>query len=161
MIYYGQKMREGKGRGNGHPKTKNKERTTTMKTKTTKKNTKATKKTAPKYTRLTVENIGEIIAEATTELVSDAYLADDISDTFEIEEYDEAAGTYFIIYAAEDERAARIFNAAIIGTASVMGYFAEPSERWEDEHDADNGRRAVSVFVAAADFMGEDGHAVA
>jgi hypothetical protein len=31
MIYYGQKMREGKGRGNGHPKTK-KERTTTMNT---------------------------------------------------------------------------------------------------------------------------------
>lgn len=121
--------------------------------KTTKKNTKAAKKTEPKYTRLTVENIGEIVAEATTELVSDTYLADDISDTFEIEEYDEAAGTYFITYAAEDERAARIFNAAIIGTASVMGYFAEPSERWEDEHDADNGRRAVSVFVCATNYL--------
>lgn len=31
MIYYGQKMREGKGRGNGHP-IKTKERTTTMNT---------------------------------------------------------------------------------------------------------------------------------
>lgn len=132
-----------------------------MKTKTTKKNTKATKKTTPKYTRLTVENIGEIIAEATTELVSDTYLADDISDTFEIEEYDEAAGTYFITYAAEDERAARIFNAAIIGTASVMGYFAEPSAKWEDGLDSENGCRLVSVFVAAADYMTDDGHAVA
>jgi len=124
-----------------------------MKTKTTKKTTKAAKKTAPKYTRLTVENIGDIISDATAELVSDTYLADDISDTFEVEEYDEAAGTYFIIYAAEDERAARIFNAAIIGMASVMGYFAEPSERWEDEHDTDDGRRTVSVFVCAADYM--------
>ena len=118
----------------------------------TEKNTTANT-TAKEYTRLDCEDMGEIVADATENLVRDSYLADDISDTFEIEEYDEAAGTYFITYAAEDERAARIFNAAIIGTASVMGYFAEPSERWEDEHDADNGRRAVSVFVCATNYL--------
>ena len=124
-----------------------------MNKKTNKKTAKAAKKTAPKYTRLTTKDIGEIIAEATTELIRDERLAEDICATFEVEAWDEAAGTYFITYAAESEHDAKIFNAATIGMAAAFGYFAEPSERWEDEHADDAGRRSVSVFVCAADFM--------
>ena len=121
----------------------------------TKKNT-----AAPKYTRLDFEDVGEIIANATDDLVANPELADDISEKFEVEEYEEAAGTFFIRYDARTWRDAAAFNAAIIGAAFVAGYFAEPSAKWEDGLDGENGCRLVSVFVTAADFMDEDGHAV-
>lgn len=135
----------------------------------TKKNTaakksakKTTKKTAaPKYTRLDCEDVGEIIANATDDLIANPELADDIAEKFEVEEYDEAAGTFFIQYDAMTWRDAAAFNAAIIGAAFAAGYYAEPSAKWEHGLDGENGCRLVSVFVAAADFMGEDGHAVA
>ena len=136
----------------------------------TKKNTaakkrakKTTKKTAaPKYTRLDCEDVGEIITNATDDLVANPELADDIAERFEVEEYEEAAGTYFIQYDARTWRDAAALNAAIIGAAFAAGYFAEPSATWDGELTSDDGtRRLVSVFVAAADFMDEDGHAVA
>ena len=135
----------------------------------TKKNTaakksakKTTKKTAaPKYTRLDFEDVGEIVANATENLVASRELADDICAKFEVEEYEEAAGTFFIQYDARTWRDAVAFNAAMIGQAFALGFYAEPSAKWEDGLDNDNGCRLVSVFVAAADFMGEDGHAVA
>ena len=117
--------------------------------------------TAKEYTRLDCEDVGEIVTDATRYLVNDANLAAEISDTFEVEEYDEAAGTFFIEYDAKTWRDAATFNAAIIGQAFAGGYFAEPSAKWEDELEADDGRRHVSVFVAAADYMTDDGHAVA
>jgi hypothetical protein len=122
----------------------------------TKKNT-----TAKEYTRLDCEDMGEIVADATRYLVSDANLAAEISDTFEVEEYEDADGTFFIEYDAKTWRDAAAFNAAIIGQAFAFGYFAEPSTKWEDELKVDDGRRHVSVFVAAADYMTDDGHAVA
>ena len=135
----------------------------------TKKNTaakksakKTTKKTAsPKYTRLDFEDVGEIIANATDDLVANPELADDISEKFEVEEYEEAAGTFFIQYDARTWRDAAAFNAAIIGQAFALGCYAEPSAKWEDGLDNENGCRLVSVFVAAADYMTDDGHAVA
>ena len=135
----------------------------------TKKNTadkksakKATKKTAaPTYTRLTCEQIGNIVAYATADLIHDRVLADDIADTFEVEEYEEADGTFFIQYEAKTWRDAATFSAVMIGQAFALGYFAEPSAKWEDGLDGENGCRLVSVFVAAADFMDENGHAVA
>ena len=135
----------------------------------TKKNTaakksakKTTKKTAaPKYTRLDCEDVGEIIANATDDLIANPELADDIAEKFEVEEYEEAAGTFFIQYDARTWRDAAAFNAAIIGAAFAAGYYAEPSAKWEDGLDGENGLRLVSVFVAAADYMTDDGHAVA
>lgn len=134
----------------------------------TKKNTaakksakKTTKKTAaPKYTRLDCEDVAEIVANATVNLVANHELADDISEKFEIEEYEEAAGTFFIQYDAKTWRDAATFSAVMIGEAFAAGYFAEPSAKWEDGLDGENGCRLVSVFVAAADFMDENGHAV-
>ena len=125
----------------------------------TEKNTTANT-TAKEYTRLDCEDMGEIVADATENLVRDSYLADDISDTFEVEEYEDADGTFFIDYDAKTWRDAAAFTAAIIGQAFAFGYFAEPSAKWEDELKADDGRRHVSVFVAAADYMTDDGHAV-
>lgn len=135
----------------------------------TKKNTaakksakKTTKKTAaPKYTRLDCEDVAEIVTNATDDLVANPELADDIAERFEVEEYEEAAGTYFIQYDARTWRDAAAFNAAIIGAAFAAGYFAEPSAKWEGGLDGENGCRLVSVFVAAADYMTDDGHAVA
>lgn len=131
----------------------------------TKKNTaakKTTKKTAaPKYTRLDCEDVGEIVASATAILVANRELADDITERFEVEEYEEAAGTFFIQYNARTWRDAAAFNAAIIGAAFAAGYYAESSMKWEDGLNDEDGCRYVSVFVTAADFMGEDGHAVA
>ena len=135
----------------------------------TKKNTaakksakKTTKKTAaPKYTRLDFEDVGEIIANATDDLVANRELADDICARFEVEEYEEAAGTFFIQYDARTWRDAQAFTAAMIGEAFALGYYAEPSAKWEDGLDNENGCRLVSVFVAAADYMTDDGHAVA
>ena len=135
----------------------------------TKKNTaakksakKTTKKTAaPKYTRLDCENVAEIVTNATDDLIANPELADDIAERFEVEEYEEAAGTYFIQYDARTWRDAAAFNAAIIGAAFAAGYYAEPSAKWEDGLDGENGCRLVSVFVAAADYMTDDGHAVA
>lgn len=124
-----------------------------------KKNTK--KPAAPKYTRLDFEDVGEIVANATDDLVANPELADDIAQRFEVEEYEEAAGTFFIQYEARTWRDAAAFNAAIIGQAFVLGRYAEPSAKWEDGLDGENGCRLVSVFVAAADYMTDDGHAVA
>ena len=120
-------------------------------------NTTATTKD---YTRLDCENIAVIVTDA-TDLIHDRDLAHDISDTFEVEEYEEADGTFFIQYKAKTWRDAAAFNAAIIGEAFAAGYFAEPSAKWEDGLDSENGLRLVSVFVAAADYMTDDGHAVA
>ena len=132
-----------------------------MSKKNTKKTTKKTaKKAAPKYTLLDCENIGEIVANATANLVANPELADDIREKFEVEEYDEAAGTFGIQYYARTWREAAAFNAAIIGAAFALGYFAEPSAEWEDGLDGENGCRLVSVFVAAADYMSDDGRAV-
>lgn len=125
---------------------------------TTETNTAAT---AKDYTRLDCEDIGEIVADAIENLVRDSYLADDISETFEVEEYEDADGTFFIDYDAKTWRDAAAFTAAIVGQAFAFGYFAEPSAKWENELKAAGGRRHVSVFVAAADYMTDDGHAVA
>ena len=128
--------------------------------KTNETNTAA--ETAAEYTPLDYEDIGEIVADATEYLVRDTVLADDITDTFEVEEYEEAAGTFFIQYNAKTWREAATFTAAIVGQAFALGYFAEPSATWEAGlEDADSEGRLVSVFVAAADFMNDDGSAVA
>lgn len=125
-----------------------------------KKTTKKTaKKAAPKYTRLTTEEIGEIVATATTNLVPYTDLDADIRERYEVEEYEDAAGTFFIEYEAKTWRDAAAFNAAMIGQAFASGYFAEASARWEDDLAGDDGRRRVSVFVAAANYMDDDGHA--
>ena len=131
-----------------------------MSKKNTKKTTKKTaKKNAPKYTRLTIENIGDIISDATANLIHDTKLATEIDETFEVEESEESPGTYFIQYEAKTWRDAAAFNAAIIGQAFAAGYFADLSARWEDELTGDNGRRLVSVFVAAANYMDDNGRA--
>ena len=132
-----------------------------MSKKTTNKKTakKRGKKRAPKYTRLTTEEIGELVADATTNLIPDAALDADICEAFEVEEYEDAAGTFFIEYEAKTWRDAAAFNAAMIGQAFASGYFAEASARWEDDLAGDDGRRRVSVFVAAADYMDDDGRA--
>ena len=114
-----------------------------------------------KYTALTFEDVGEIMAEATGAAVRDCALSADIVDHFEVEEYEEARGTFFVQYYARTWRDAVAFSAAVIGQAFALGYFAEPSATWRDELQADDGkRRLVSVFVTAADFMGDDGHPV-
>lgn len=132
-----------------------------MSKKTTKKTTKETaKKAAPKYTRLTTEEIGEIVATATTNLVPYTDLDADIRERYEVEEYEDAAGTFFFIeYEAKTWRDAATFTAAMIGQAFAFGYFAEASAKWEDNLKGDDGRRLVSVFVADADYMSDDGHA--
>lgn len=117
--------------------------------------------TAKEYTHLYSEDMGEIVADATDNLVANCELADDITERFEVEEYEDADGTFLIEYDARTWRDAAAFTAAIIGQAFAFGYFAEPSAKWEDELKADDGRRHVSVFVAAADYMTDDGHAVA
>lgn len=122
--------------------------------KTTKTNT-----AQKEYTRLDVGHVAEIVTDA-ARFIYDRALADEIADEFEVEEYEEAPGTYFIQYAARTWRDAAAFNAAIIGAAFASGYFAEPSAKWEDELDRENGCRLVSVFVADADYMTDDGHAV-
>jgi len=129
--------------------------------KNTAKRNAARKANEPKYTFLDCEDIGEIVAEATTNLVANPELADDITQRFEVEEYEEAAGTFFIQYDARTWRDAAAFTAAIIGQAFAFGRYAEPSAKWEDGLDNENGCRLVSVFVAAASYMTDDGHAVA
>ena len=126
-----------------------------------KKNTARKAARKPKYTRLDFDDVGEIVANATENLVASRELVDDICAKFEVEEYEEAAGTFFIQYDARTWRDAVAFNAAMIGQAFALGRYAEPSAKWEDGLDGENGCRLVSVFVAAADYMTDDGHAVA
>ena len=136
----------------------------TKKSKTNKKTTTAKKaaaaKAAPKYTRLDCEDIGEIVALAET-LFANAEIYADVCEKFEVEEYEEAAGTFFIQYDARTWRDAVAFNAAIVAQAFALGHYAEPSAKWEDGLDSEDGCRYVSVFVAAADYMTDDGHPVA
>lgn len=115
-----------------------------MNKKTNKKTAKAAKKTAPKYTRLTVENIGDIISDATANLIHDTKLATEIDETFEVEESEESPGTYFIQYEAKTWRDAAAFNAAIIGQAFAAGYFADPFR--EVGRRTDRGQRASACF---------------
>ena len=128
------------------------------------KKSKPAKKNAarkPEYTRLTCEDVAEIVARATEYLVNDTDLANHITDTFEVEEYEEADGTFFVQYDAKTWRDAAAFTAALIGQAFALGRYAEPSAKLEDGLEGDDKRRLVSVFIAAADYMTDDGHAVA
>ena len=133
-------------------------KTTNKKTTNKKTSKKRGKKRAPKYTRLTIENIGDIISDATANLIHDKNLATEIDETFEVEESEESPGTYFVEYEAKTWRDAVAFKAAIIGQAFAFGYYADASAEWEHELvGMDKKRRHVSVFVAAADYMRDNG----
>ena len=116
-----------------------------------------------KYTRLTVEDIRAILERALENAgpFIDPADFDERAGLIEIEECDERPGTFFFDYSAESWRKAEAFCAAVCGAAWALGHFAEVQIRWSDSLGDDGKRRLVSVYVAAADVLDEDGHAVA
>ena len=122
-----------------------------------------------KYTRLTADDINAIMERARENAAPfiDPADFDGRFGLVTVEEYNERPGTFFVNYSAETWRKAEAFAAAVCGAAWALGHFAEVQTRWRDRiGGAADGRRLVSVYVAAADVMDddvmdEDGHAVA
>lgn len=119
-----------------------------------------------KYTRLTMDDIDEILEQAKENALpfictADFDGRDERGGLIEIEEYDERPGTFFVDYIAETWRKAEAFQAAVCGAAWALGHFAEVQVRWSDRIGGGlNGTGIVSLYVAAADVMDEDGVAV-
>lgn len=120
------------------------------------KNTK--KSAAPKYTHLTPEDLGRIVAGAVDGVKPK--IADDICEHFEVEESEDYPGTFFVGYSAPTWLAALTFAATMEVAAANRGYVATESAKWEDGLKT-RGRRHVSVFVSAGDFYDENGKAIA
>ena len=119
-----------------------------------------------KYTRLTDGDINEIMERAKENAIPFICSADfdERAGLVTVEECDDRPGTFFFDYSAETWRKAEAFCAAVCGAAWALGHFAEVQIRWSDslgDGGDDGKRRLVSVYVAAADVMDEDGHAVA
>ena len=117
-----------------------------------------------KYTRLTALQVLRIVDRAMdAKHFSDFALSVDILDTFQIEECEDTPGTFFVEYRAKSWRDATAFQAAVVGMAWALGCFADVNAGWRDTlvDPDDGGRRLVSVFIAAADYVDETGHAVA
>lgn len=113
-----------------------------------------------KYTRLGGVDVMEIIQDAADSGFNDINLAERVREEAEIEESEDNPGTWFVLFTAKTWREAAAFNAAIIGTAFVHGLYADVSLEWETGLDAVDGGRHIDVFVAAADFMTDDGKPV-
>ena len=118
------------------------------------------------YTRLTDGDVDAIMERAKENALPFICSADfdERAGLVRIEEYGERPGTFFFDYSAETWRKAEAFCAAVCGAAWACGCFAETQTRWSDslgDGGDDGKRRLVSVYVAAADVIGEDGHAVA
>ena len=117
-----------------------------------------------KYTRLTVDDINEIMERAREDALPFIFSADfdERAGLIKIEEYDERPGTFFVDFSAETWRKAEAFQAAVYGAAWALGHFAEVQTRWDDRiGGVADGHRLVSLYVSAADVMDEDGHTVA
>ena len=115
------------------------------------------KKTTTEYTRLAVGDVLEILDRARESFSPFVAVADFVNNS-KVEECEDAQGAYFIDFAAKTWREAAAFQAAVIGAAWAAGHFAEVCVEWDDEI-VDGRRRTISVFVAAADYMTDDGRA--
>lgn len=115
-----------------------------------------------KYTPLAAEDIDAILERA--EESAGPFICpvdfDERAGLVTVEEHEDIPGTFFAEYRAETWREAAAFQAAVIGAAWALGHFAEANSEWRDNL-TDDGRRLVSVFVAAADYMDAACHAVA
>ncbi len=117
-----------------------------------------------KYTRLTMDDINKIMERAQENALPFICSADfdERAGLVEIEEFCDRPGTFFIDYAAETWRKAEAFQAAVVGAAWALGRYAEVQLRWSDRIGGGlGGTGLVSLYVAAADVIGEDGVAVA
>ncbi len=120
------------------------------------KKTTTAKKTAPKYTRLNTEDIGELVSEATDGLRVE--LSDDILERFEVEESEDYPGAYFVTYPARKWIDAVAFAATMEAAAANLGYMiATPNATWRDGLKTRGRRRLVDVFVAHVDLYDRDG----
>lgn len=116
------------------------------------------------YTRLTDGDVDAIMERARDNALPFICSADfdERAGLVTVEEHVERPGTFFIDYVADTWRKAEAFCAAVYGAAWALGHFAEVQVRWSDRIGGGlGGSGLVSVYVAAADVMDEDGHAVA
>lgn len=126
----------------------------------TNKDTDTNKNTAAsgaKYTRLTVEDIDAVLERAEENAAPFICTVDfdERAGLVAVEGHEDIPGTFFVDYRAETWREAAAFQAAVIGAAWSKGHFAEAGSNWDENLTGgeDDGRRLVSVFVAAADYV--------
>lgn len=113
-----------------------------------------------KYTRLRSCTVMDIIQDAADGGFRDIDLAERVREEAEIEESENTPGTWFIGFCAKTWREAAAFNAAIVGAAFARGLYADPSLGWDIGLECVDGGREVDVFVAAANFMTDNGKPV-
>ena len=113
-----------------------------------------------KYTRLSGNEVMEIIQDAADSGFCDIDLAERVREEAEIEESEDNPGTWFVLFTAKTWREAAAFNAAIVGMAFACGYYADVPLGWETGLECVDGGREIDVFVASADFMTDDGKPV-
>lgn len=109
-----------------------------------------------KYKRLSRAEI-EAVVEDAADAVYSLDLGERIGDEAEVEEHEDNPGTWFVSFRAETWREAAAFSAAVVGAAFSRGLYADVSAGWETGLECEGGGRLVDVFVAAADFMTDDG----
>lgn len=112
---------------------------------------------AAKYTRLPFRRAVAVLDDAAEGGFFDERLAERVREEAVIDECEDNPGTWFVWWRAKTWREAAAFAAAIVGAAFARGLYADPSEGWDTGLASEDGGRFVDVFVAAADFMTDDG----
>ena len=112
---------------------------------------------AAKYTRLPFLRAVGVLNDAADCGFFDDDLAERVREEAVVDEVEDCPGTWFVCWRAKTWREAAAFAAAIVGAAFARGYYADPSAGWDTGLAAKDGGRFVDVFVAASDFMMDDG----
>lgn len=113
-----------------------------------------------KYTRLSGNEVMEIIQDAADSGFCDIDLAERVREEAEIEESEDNPGTWFVSWHAKTWREAAAFSAAVVGAAFARGLYADVSADWNIGLECEDGGRLIDVFIASADFMTDDGKPV-
>lgn len=112
-----------------------------------------------KYTPIARERVEEVLEDA-ADAVYSLDLGERIGDEAEVDEHEDNPGTWFVSFRAETWREAAAFSAAVVGAAFSRGLYADVSAGWNIGLECEDGGRIIDVFVAAADFMTDDGKPV-
>lgn len=106
----------------------------------------------PAYTRLTAEDVADVVYAASRYVGGHA--AESLDD-YELERFDDAPGTWFVNVWVGAKIEAEVIGAALRESCAAYGRFFDVSSRYgEFDEEAEGrhaGRRLVYFFVAAAD----------
>lgn len=125
----------------------------TKKNANVKKNADKARAKKPAYTRLTVEDVADVVTLASRYVGGYAY--ESLAD-FEVEPCEEAAGTWFLNVWVGAKIEAEVIEAALRESCAAAGHNFDVSAKYGDfdmeESGRHEGKRMVYFYIAAGDF---------